>query len=264
MQLHRGTIRNFLAGILIGIGCILPGVSGGVMAVSFGLYRPMLDAVLDFFHAPRRHLRFLTPLAFGGGLGMLTGARLLAEAIERYRAPMLFLFTGFILGGIPQLLREAEKKERFCWKWLWALAGGIGLALPLAAVSAPLQTAQALSPIQSLLTGVLEGIGTVVPGISTSFVLLRLGWYDAYLNAFSTLNLHMLIPVALGFAASALLCMRAVRWLFDHRQGYACYAVLGFLLASVALVFPGFGTGAVLWAEIAMLIIGLVCSGWFH
>lgn len=264
MQLHRGTIRNFLAGILIGIGCILPGVSGGVMAVSFGLYRPMLDAVLDFFHAPRRHLRFLTPLAFGGGLGMLAGARLLAEALERYRAPMLFLFTGFILGGIPQLLREAEKKERFCWKWLWALAGGIGLALPLAAVSAPLQAAQVLSPIQSLLTGVLEGIGTVIPGISTSFVLLRLGWYDAYLNAFSTLNLHVLVPVALGFAASALLCMRAVRWLFDHRQGYACYAVLGFLLASVALVFPGFGTGAGLWAGIAMLIIGLVCSGWFH
>lgn len=264
MHQHRGTIRNFLAGILIGVGCILPGVSGGVMAVSFGLYRPMLDAVLGFFQAPRRHARFLLPLALGGGLGMLAGANVLTAVLAAYRTPVLFLFTGFILGGVPQLIREAEQKERFRWKWLWAMAGGIALALPLAVFSSQAQPAEALSPMQSLLSGALEGIGTVVPGISTSFVLLRLGWYDAYLSAFSALDLRTLVPVALGFAVTAFLSMRAVRWLFDHRQGYAYYGVLGFLLLSVAAVFPGFGTGAALWAEIGMLIMGMVCAGWFH
>ena len=116
MRLYQGTIRNFLAGILIGIGCILPGVSGGVMAVSFGLYRPMLDAVLDFFHAPRRHLRFLSPLALGGGLGMLAGAHVLAAAIEtlmdrrKYRLEEI----AQMLGYTPKHMALLIKKQYGC------------------------------------------------------------------------------------------------------------------------------------------------------
>ena len=103
----------------------------------------------------------------------------------------------------------------------------------------------------------MEGVGTVVPGISTSFVLIRLGWYSAYLSAISGLAFGQLVPILLGFALSAFVCMHAVQRLFDRCTGHAYYAVLGFLLVSVAVVFPGFSLGRETWAQLAMLVIGI-------
>lgn len=262
MGRHDGWLRNVLAGFLIGVGCILPGASGGVMAVSFGLYRPMLDAVLGFFHAPKKHLLFLLPIGIGGAAGLVAGAVCLSGAMAHHERLMLFLFTGFILGGAPDLLQEAEQSGPFRLKWLWSLALGILIALPLGLLGRQGAALAVLSPVQSLLTGVLEGIGTVVPGVSTSMVLIRLGWYQAYLAAVSTLAVRQLVFIVPGFALSALACMRAVQWLFDRHTGPACYAVLGFVLVSVALVFPGFTLGLMFWAEAAMMVSGIVVVRW--
>ena len=253
--------RNALAGLLMGIGCVLQGVSGGVMAVSFGLYRPMLDAVLGIFHDTRRKLLFLAPLALGGAAGLLLGARCLGTAMRLYEKPMLCLFTGFILGGVPDLLAEAEAGGRFRRRWLGALAGGVLLALPMALLRAQgVERALSLTPLQALAVGLAEGVGTVVPGLSTSFLLMNLGWYQAYLDALAHPQAGVLGLVALGFAASALASMKAVQWLFDHARGYAYYAVLGFLLVSVALVFPGFGSGWTLWMQLAALLAGMLVA----
>ncbi len=252
--------RRFLAGILIGIGCILPGISGGVMAVSFGLYRPMLDAALDFFKAPRKHLRFLAPLSAGIFIGIALGAAGLSAAMARYESLMLMLFTGFILGGVPDLMKEAQSGGRFRKKWLWALGLGVGLALPMCLIRGEGAVVNGLSAVQAFITGVLEGLGTVIPGVSTSFLLIRLGWYQAFLRSISGLTLHTLLFVGLGFLISTGVCMRAVKWLFDHHSGYAFYGVLGFLLVSVALVFPGFTS--LFWAEISTLLIGAVSARW--
>lgn len=261
MRRQESFWRNALAGLLIGIGCVLPGVSGGVMAVSFGLYRPMLDAVLGIFHDTRRKLLFLAPLALGGAAGLLLGARCLGTAMRLYEKPMLCLFTGFILGGVPDLLAEAEAGGRFRRRWLGALAGGVLLALPMALLRAQgVERALSLTPLQALAVGLAEGVGTVVPGLSTSFLLMNLGWYQAYLDELAHPQAGVLGLVALGFAASALASMKAVQWLFDHARGYAYYAVLGFLLVSVALVFPGFGSGWTLWMQLAALLAGMLVA----
>ena len=261
MRRQESFWRNALAGLLIGIGCVLPGVSGGVMAVSFGLSRPMLDAVLGIFHDTRRKLLFLAPLALGGAAGLLLGARCLGTAMRLYEKPMLCLFTGFILGGVPDLLAEAEAGGRFRRRWLGARAGGVLLALPMALLRAQgVERALSLTPLQALAVGLAEGVGTVVPGLSTSFILMNLGWYQAYLEALAHPQAGVLGLVALGFAASALASMKAVQWLFDHARGYAYYAVLGFLLVSVALVFPGFGSGWTLWMQLAALLAGMLVA----
>ncbi len=253
-------MRRFWAGLLIGIGCILPGVSGGVMAVSFGLYRPMLDAVMDFFKSPKKHALFLAPLAAGIAGGIALGAMGLSALMARYEGLMLMLFTGFILGSIPDLLKEAQNGSRFRLKWLWALAGGIALALPMCLISDEGAAIERLQPLQALITGMLEGLGTVIPGVSTSFLLIHLGWYPAFLRTVSGFDMQASVYIALGFALSALTCMKAVKWLFDHHPGYAFYGVLGFLLVSVALVFPGFS--ALFLAEGGMLLIGAICARW--
>ena len=260
MQQHSGVIRNLVSGVLIGIGCILPGVSGGVMAVSFGLYRPMLEAAAGFFHAPLIHLRFLAPIALGIAAGMATGAFGLAGVMEHAKELVLFLFTGFILGGIPDLVREASRRDRFSRRWLWAMLAGVAAALPLCTAAGSGAAVDSLAPLQALTTGLLEGVGTIVPGISTSFVLIRLGWYQAYLEAVARLNVPVLAWILCGFAVSAAASMRMVQYLFERWPGPSYYAVLGFLLVSVASVFPGFSKS--LAPQVLLLAAGVLCVRW--
>ena len=257
MRNHHQWLYQSLCGLLIGIACILPGASGGVLAVSFGLYRPMLDAVTHLLKEPRKHLRFLLTLGASIAGGILLGAVVLSEAMARHERLTLFLFTGLILGGVPDLLEEARKGGHFRLSWLLALLLGAMLALPLCTLGGSGRSIEQLSTMQALATGILEGIGTVVPGVSTSFVLIRLGWYQAYLSAVSGMSAGQIVPIALGFGASALVCVRLVQRLFDRHTGYAYYAVLGFLLISAAVVFPGFTLERETWAQLAALIFGL-------
>ncbi len=239
MRRHAGWWRRALAGWLMGVGCVLPGISAGVMAVSFGLYQPMLESLLGFGRDWRRHTRFLLPLALGGAVGLAAGAYGIGLAMERLKEPMLYLFTGCLLGGIPRLMEQAQDGGRFHAAWLASLGLGVALALPMALMNRAGEPQAALSTAQWLACGVLEGVGTVVPGVSTSFVLMALGWYPAYLRALATMDFGALAPAAVSFAVSALLSMKAVKWLFDHARGHAYYAVLGFLVVSVGVVFPG-------------------------
>lgn len=264
MPRQKNFLRNLIAGVLIGIGCVLPGISGGVMAVSFGLYEPMLEAVLDVFHSSRKRIVFLLPVVLGGAAGMVLASTGLSWAMARFGTLMLFLFTGFILGGVPQLWREMFPDRRFKAAALWYVALGVLTALPLALLGGQSTPISRLSPLQALVTGLLEGVGTVVPGISTSFVLIRLGWYQAYLSALASLAVDQLWLIAIGFAASALACMKAVQWLFAHAHTQAYGVVLGFLLVSVALVFPGWDSGRLFWADCALLAAGLAGAGWIH
>lgn len=256
----KGVVKRMLAGFLIGIGCVLPGVSGGVMAVSFGLYRPMLDAVLSVFRTPRASLRFLWPLALGAGAGVVLCAWGLTTVMALYERQMLFLFVGLVVGGVPDLLREGDGADGFTPRKLAALAAGLAVGLPLLMAGGGDAPAQALTPFTALLTGVLEGVGTVVPGVSTSFLLIRLGWYQAYLQAVTAPQTLLLLCIGVGFAVAALGSMRAVQWAFARAQGYACYTVLGFLLVSVAAVLPPFAGVRMLCADAALVLIGAVIA----
>lgn len=251
--------HRLICGLLIGTGCVLPGVSGGVMAVSFGLYRPALDALLDFFHAPKRHLRFLLPIALGGVMGLMLGAQVLSRLMAHSRDLMLFLFMGFILGGVPDLWRASRcpARRRFGWMLL-----GLACTLPFAFTAGAAEALAQLTPVQAFLTGLLEGAGTIIPGVSTSMVLIRLGWYSAYLQMLSSLLLPLLACMGAGFALSALACMHAVRAFFNRFPTQAHSAVLGFLLGSLALVFPGFAAAPRCFAQLGLMVIGAVavCS----
>nr|MDD6335309.1 DUF368 domain-containing protein [bacterium] len=241
--------------MLIGLGCILPGVSGGVMAVSFGLYRPMLDAVAGLFKTPKRSFLFLLPIGIGGVIGLLCGATVLEYVIARFEAAMLYLFVGLVAGGIPDFIREANQNG-FKWPYLVAAAAGAGLALLLLLLenNAPEPGGGAMPLLwpQAILAGAIIAAGMIIPGLSTSFILMYLGWYGAVLHAISHMDMMALACMGVGFAGCAALLIVLVRWAFNRFHGYAYYGVLGFLLVSAALVLPGFSAG---WAQGIYLLL---------
>lgn len=251
-------LYRLLCGFLIGVGCILPGVSGGVMAVSFGLYQPMLEALTGLFRDLRKHLSLLLPLGIGGLAGLLVGAEGLAYALNRWEVPMLYLFLGFILGGVPALLREATG-EGFRPQYLWAIVPGILLLIAMLSLGDRAQTA-ILSPLQWLLSGGLYALGTVVPGLSASFLLIQLGWYQQTLLAFSRLMLPELLFFAAGFAAVLVPGLFLIQKCLERWPGYANFAILGLLAASVIPAIPAPQQGWMLAVDLLMLGFGLLVS----
>ncbi len=251
-------LYRLLCGFLIGVGCILPGVSGGVMAVSFGLYQPMLEALTGFFRDIRKHGAFLLPLAIGGGAGVLMGAGCLAYVMNRWETLMLFFFLGLILGGLPALVRNA-KQSGFSPRCLWALLPGALLLMGLYGLGDRPQAA-ILSPVAWVAAGGIYALGTVIPGLSASFLLIQLGWYQQLLLAFSRLQLPELLYFAAGFAGATLLCLQAAKRLFERWPAFTSVLVLGFVASSVLPAIPAPGSGIALAVNMAMLALGTAIS----
>lgn len=269
--------QSILAGMMIGICGILPGVSGGILAVSFGLYRPMLDAVAELFKHPKKSILFLLPIGAGAALGLFLGSVILHSFMSAHYNEIMYLFVGLVIGGIPSFLQEANSGG-FKKRWLLFTVLGAALACSLillknafgAAGTDDLSLIKSasdaaeishLNPIQLILTGAVSSVGVIIPGISTSFILMYLGWYRPALAAVANINIIPLLFIGLGGVICTLLLIKAIRWIFSHFRGYAYYTVLGFLLVSVLLVsilfiFPGFALDLIHVLDLALLVFG--------
>ena len=259
-----GVIKRFVAGNVIGIGGIIPGVSGGILAVSMGIYKPMLDAIGCFFKNIKKNFLFLMPIAIGGAVGVLSMSKLVEITLEKYEMFVMYLFIGLVAGGIPGILKTANSRTGFKPKYLIASICGALFIGALALCERLLINGKSLpfNVWTAILGGGLISVGTVIPGVSTSFILIFLGLYKPMLSCFNTFvdfkliftmlsgdaaardawlnSFLMLLFVALGLAVVALALILFVRRLFNKHHEYAHYAVLGFLITSAILIFPGF------------------------
>ncbi len=233
--------RRFFMGLVIGIACITPGLSGGTIAASAGLYEPGLHAITHLHKDFKRGLRFLFPLGLGGLAGVFLLSNVMKLLMARAPTTVLYVFLGLVAGSIPSFLREANS-QGFRKRYLGAALATFGLVIfielwlghVLPPAGLPLNAATAL------LGGAVIAVGTVIPGISSSFLLIQLGIYAPFLEALTSLNLPILFAVAAGAGTVALGLVFAADWVFKRFHGFGYYAVLGFLVGSVVGVFPGF------------------------
>lgn len=236
--------RRFFMGLIIGVACITPGLSGGMLAASSGLYEPGLHALTHLHKDFRRGFRFLLPLGLGGLGGVFLFSNLMKFLMVKAPTTILYVFLGLVAGSLPSFLREANGRG-FRKRWL-----GAGLATFALVVFLEVLLGRFLPPAglplnmaTALLGGVLIAVGTVIPGISSSFLLIQLGIYEPFLEALTGFDLPILFSVAVGCGGAALVLIFAVDWVFKRFHGVAYYAVLGFLAGSVVAVFPGFAEG---------------------
>jgi len=200
-------VLNFLKGLAIGIGAIAPGVSGGALAVIFGVYEKLNEAVATIFHGFRRKVIYLLPFALGGGLGVLAFSNIMKYLFAYHDVEMKYLFIGFMLGTLPSLIKEANTrgfKKRYILPVI--ITFSITVIFSMLENNAVNMGPGATPTIVDLIIyGALIGFGTIVPGISASFILMYLGAYEILLEAIASVNLFMLIPAGLGFVLSNLI-----------------------------------------------------------
>jgi len=251
-------LRDFLCGFLIGGGAILPGVSGGVLAVVFGIYQPCMEILISPKKALPKYWMMLPPLGLGVVMGFFLFAKGLTVLFALSDAVAVWLFIGLILGTVPQLFREGGKEGRSYGAWL-ALGGCFAVmftALWLVSHGASRQVTPGFG--WYLFSGVLFGMGTIVPGMTTSSVLMALGLYEPVLNAMTELNIPVLTAIAPGVVLSVLLMARLVNWLFKRYHALAFHGIIGVVLASTLVIVPVSYEG---FAEI--LLSAVCCVGGF-
>jgi len=199
-------ISNFIKGLLIGIGAIAPGVSGGALAVIFGVFEKLNDAIANPFSDIQNKMKFLLPLGLGGGLGVLAFSNIMKYLFQYYEVEIKYLFIGFMIGTFPSVLREANK-HGFRIKYLIPLISAFTITLLISIVenkafSIIAETKPTI--VELVVYGAIIGFGTIVPGISASFILMYIGVYDFLLEAISKIDLSVILPAGIGVILSVI------------------------------------------------------------
>lgn len=248
----RKFVVRVIQGAIIGAGAILPGISGGVLCVVFGIYRPMMAVLAHPLKNLKLYWKMFIPIAVGWAVGFVGLAGAIAKLLSLNGPAVVSLFVGLIAGTFPGLLREGAKNGKT--KGMWIALAISTVALLGFFYTLKLSTSTAVTPSFGwyVFCGALWGISLIVPGMSSSSLLMFLGLYQPMSAGIASLDFGVLIPFAIGIIATVVLLARLVNHLFDKHYGIAFYCVIGFVIASTIPIIPVSFTG---WGEALLCIL---------
>ena len=251
-------LRDLLCGVLIGAGAILPGVSGGVLAVVFDIYRPFMEVLTHPRRAIPKYWRWFIPIGLGGILGFLGFAKGIAAAIDVSSTATTWLFIGLIVGTVPSLFREAGKEGRSIGSWVSMAVCAGAVFFGLFYVGRVICVTVEPNFWWYNFCGALWGMSLVIPGMTSSSVMMALGLYQPMLEGLAHLDIPVLASTVPGLVLSVLLLARLVTWFFRKHYSIAFHGIFGIVLASTLVILPTDYVG--LW-EIALSAV--CCIGGF-
>lgn len=239
-------IFTLLKGLIIGGTMLVPGVSGGSMAMILGIYNRLISAISSFFQNVKKNIIFLGIFVIGALSGMVLFANPLLSLIERFPKPMLYFFIGAALGGVPMMYKESQVKKISSRHIIYILAGilvvtVLGL-LPTDVFSADSQAGM-LRIVLLPVAGFIAALALILPGISVSYMLLVLGLYEPTITAVKNLDILFLLPLGLGVILGILLTTKLLETFMSKFPSVTYMVILGFILGSLAETFPGIPSG---------------------
>ncbi|MET3683923.1 putative membrane protein [Alkalibacillus flavidus] len=255
--------RNIYRGILMGISDIVPGVSGGTIAVVLGIYQRLIEAINGVLSREwKKHFAFLIPLGVGVLFALFTLANAIDWLFEHYPNQIQFLFIGLIIGIIPMLLKKANVSSTFgaTHYSLFVLAAILvaSMAFFQEGVSDAITTFDARTYVLLFLSGWLASSAMILPGISGSMLLLIVGMYPTFTYVLGDVIIQGLIPLALGIGFGLLVMSKIIRYFLTH-YFYQMYAlIIGLVVGSVVVVYPGFQPSFILnIISVALIGVGI-------
>jgi len=239
-------LRDFLCGALIGAGAILPGVSGGLLAVVFGIYRPLMEMLTQPKTAIRKYWSRIPPIILGWCAGFLGFAVGISAAFSVSDAVTTWLFIGLIAGTMPSLFREAGKEGRAVSAWVSIAVCALSVFVGLYYISYVLNVTVTPNFWWYNFCGALWGASVVIPGLTSSSIMMALGLYQPMLDGLAQLDLLVLSSCLPGMGLAVLLLARLVTWFFRTHYAVAFHGILGIVLASTLVIVPmEYGSGEI-------------------
>lgn len=234
---YKRLLLRILEGILIGLGAVLPGVSGGVLCVVFGVYKPMMELLANPINSIKRYYATLLPLILGIGIGFLGVARILGVVLTKYPSQSVCLFVGLITGMLPSLFRQAGERGRNRSSYISMAACFVVI---LALLSSLKLVSVKIVPNFGwyMFCGFCLVLSVIVPGMSSSTLLMPLGLYTPFVDGIGRFNFSVLIPAGIGALITLLILARAINRLFEDHFSVAFHGIVGIVTAATVVIIP--------------------------
>ena len=242
-------VFRIFQGALIGLGAVLPGISGGVLGVIFGIYKPIMELLSHPFKNFKSHVPPLIPV-FIGFLGV---ANILSFFLEKYPDPSVCVFIGLITGMLPSLFREAGEQGR-------SKGSFISMIVCMIVIFAVLIGFQLFSVEVNanffwfLFCGFCLALSVIAPGMSFSTLLMPLGLYTPFVDGIGHFDMSILIPGGIGAVITVICLAKAINALFDNFYSIAFHGIIGIVIAATIMTIPFAG-----FADPGAAVVNLVC-----
>ena len=254
-------IVRVLQGALIGLGAVLPGISGGVLSVIFGIYKPIMELLSNPFKNFKTHVPKLIPVIIGGVIGFLGVANILSFFLEKYPDPSVCVFIGLITGMLPSLFREAGEQGR-------SKGSYISMAVCMCVIFTLLiglqMTSIEVAPnfFWYLFCGFCLALSIIAPGMSFSTLLMPLGLYTPFIDGIGHFDMGILIPGGIGALVTVICLAKAVNALFDNYYSIAFHGIIGIVIAATVMIIPfsGFTSPGTALVNGVCIIIGILVA----
>jgi len=254
-------VSNLLKAILIGIGGIIPGLSGAVIAMIFGLYDKMLDAIANFFDDFKKNFKFMFPILIGIAIGFIVFSNVQKILLQKYPFYTMMVIVGLIIGTVPALLKAARIKK-FNLINISVIAISLILGLIMSASDAQLDVQNKMlefnftNILNLIVIGFIMAGSHIIPGISGTVLLMILGSYGIMLNAIANLkdlfviemyinhieliiyNLFIIIPISIGLIIGVVFFSKLMNYLLKHFYTLTYCAIVGFVIGSIPSIVP--------------------------
>ena len=249
-------IINIIQGAIVGISAILPGISGGVLCVAFGIYEPMMELLTAPKSNFKKHIPTFAPFVLGWAVGFVVFSKILGVFLGKYADISAMLFFGLVCGTIPQLMKTSELsgKEKSWTPFVISLA----ISYTLFHIMSLLEgNGGGVYAPQNFFTftfcGFMWGISLIVPGMSSSPVLQYLNLLEPLSVGIGSFDLMVLIPFCLGIILTVLVFAKLVNMLFKKHYALISRIILGFVISSSLKTLPTNFSGT--WS----LVISIIC-----
>ena len=246
------TIMLMIKGFFMGVANVIPGVSGGTIAIILGIYEQFISAISNLMTNLKKNLKFLIPIVIGMGISIVTMSKVVGYSYDNFPLPTLLFFVGLVFGGIPMLLKNVKGKKESkelgsyiialitffvvifmaCYKFLFGVGGEVDLA-----------NVNIFGYIILFMVGIVAAATMVIPGISGSLVLMIIGYYYPIINTINGLfkddfvhNALVLVVFGVGVIIGILLISKLLEMLFKKYSTKTYFGVLGFVFASIIAI----------------------------
>ncbi len=275
-------VKNVLKGMVMGVANIIPGVSGGTMAVSMGIYDKLIHCITHLFKEFKKSIIFVLPIFVGMGIAIGGLSFLISFLFEKVPMPTTVFFIGLIIGGIPIIFKKT-RGNKFKVGYAIAFLAFFALVIGMALLGGGEGVSRDVTPsfvnvIILFFIGIIASATMIVPGVSGSMVLLVLGYYNPVITAikdFLSALVHfdvpgilrgigILLPFGIGIVVGIFAIAKLIEMLFEKFPQYTYWAIIGLLVASPIAVWMAssittFSVGAII-ASVICLAVGFIIS----
>lgn len=237
----------------MGIANIIPGVSGGTIALIVGIYEDFINAISHFFTNLKKNISFLIPVFIGMGLSILLLSKVIDYSYKHYPLAVTLFFMGLVIGGVPLIIKSIKNckdRDKNINSFLTIITFIFVIFFAMAPVLFNMDSKTEFGNLNMngyillFIVGIISSATMIIPGISGSLVLMLLGYYYPIVSVIKDItnfdkfgsNIMILGSFGLGIVVGIIVIAKIIEYLFKNYKKSTYYAVLGFIVASVVAI----------------------------